>query len=51
MKKYQQTKKDSSQSKIKSNRKIYSSTERVIDSVSCPPTHLLTIKEIFGTSG
>jgi hypothetical protein len=51
MKKYQLTKKNTSQSTIKSDRKIYSSTERVIDSVPYPPVHLLTIKEIFGTSG
>lgn len=48
---YQSMKKDSHQSSIRSNRKIYSSTERVIDSVPYPPVHLLTIKEIFGTSG
>jgi hypothetical protein len=49
---YQQTtKKPTYQSPVKSDRKIYSATERVIDSVPCPPTHLLTIKEIFGTSG
>jgi hypothetical protein len=39
------------QSPVKSNRKTYSATERVIDSVPRPPAHLLTIKEIFGTSG
>ncbi len=51
MKKYQMTKKNTSQSTIKSDRKIYSSTERVIDSVPCPPANLLTIKDIFGDTG
>ncbi|CAF1049431.1 unnamed protein product [Rotaria sp. Silwood1] len=46
----QPTKKDIYQSTIKMNRKIYSSTDRVMDSVPYPPVHLLTIKEIFGTS-
>jgi hypothetical protein len=45
------TKKNTSQSTIKPERKIYSSTERVIDSVPCPPAHLLTIQEIFGDGG
>ena len=47
----QQTKKYTQQLPVKSGRKIYLSTDRVIDSVPCPPAHLLTIKEIFGTSG
>jgi hypothetical protein len=51
MKKHQLIKKSSYQSSIKSDKKLYSSTERVMDNVPCPPAHLLTIKEIFGTSG
>lgn len=48
MKRYHIPKKDSSKSMKK---KIYSSTERVIDNIPCPPLHLLTIKDIFGNSG
>lgn len=38
------------QTTMKSNRRTYSSTERVMENVPCPPAHLLTIKEIFGNS-
>ncbi len=51
MKKYQPIKKDTLQSPGKPDRKIYSTTDRVMASVPCPPAHRLTIKEIFGTSG
>lgn len=52
MKKYPQpTKTSSRQPSSKTPRKTYTSTERVIDSVPYPPVHLLTIKDIFGTSG
>ena len=52
MKKIQLTKKsNTSQANSRAERRIYSSTERVVDSVPCPPAHLLTIKEIFGNSG
>lgn len=43
-------KKDVLQTTIKSNRRTYLSTERVMENVPCPPIHLLTIKEIFGNS-
>ena len=35
----------------KVSRKKYPRTMRVIESVPCPPTHRLTIKDIFGSSG
>ncbi|CAF5195007.1 unnamed protein product, partial [Rotaria magnacalcarata] len=37
-------------SSAKMHRKVYSSADRVMDSVPYPPAHLLTIKDIFGTS-
>ncbi|CAF3056381.1 unnamed protein product, partial [Rotaria sp. Silwood2] len=46
----QPTKKYPHQSSVNMNKKIYSSTDRIMDSVPYPPIHLLTIKEIFGTS-
>ncbi|CAF3349795.1 unnamed protein product [Rotaria socialis] len=54
MKKYphqnQPIKKFTHASSAKMHRKVYSSADRVMDSVPYPPTHRLTIKDIFGTS-
>ena len=50
MKKRSSAKGYTHQSSLKSNKQFYSHTDRVMNNVPYPPVHLLTIREIFGTS-